>query len=68
MVSSLGGNLRILFTAMQSADVEPTEQQAASTKELHQTALQVAQKWASIKQDVATVNAELKKKGLQEIR
>jgi photosystem II stability/assembly factor-like uncharacterized protein len=66
--SSLGGNLRILFTAMQSADVEPTEQQAASTKELHQTALQVAQKWASVQQDVATVNVALKKKGLQEIK
>ncbi len=67
-LASVQGALSNLLRLMQGADVAPTPQVVAAAEDRRKALAALMERWRSLKQAAATVNAQLKQAGLPELK
>jgi hypothetical protein len=67
-LASVQGALANLLRLMQGADLAPTPQVVAAADDRRKAMAALMERWRSLKQDAATVNAQLKQAGLPELK
>jgi hypothetical protein len=67
-LASVQGALSNLLRLMQGADVAPTPQVVAAADDRRKALGALMERWRALKQDAASVNAQLKQAGLPELK